>query len=179
MKENPLSGYRQQMIVARVNYFVELASKLYATQFPTPKILFDLAGHSVGMYLVKKKQSFLRFNPWIFDLYFDDHFYETVPHEVAHYIVDQLFKPGRALKPHGLEWKKVMSDFGIKPQVTFKHDLNGIPVRRQRVRLYQCDCQQHELSMTRHNRVSKGLVYICRECGSILIETPQHPSVSQ
>ena len=39
---------------------------------------------------------------------FEDHFHETVPHEVAHYIVDQLFKPGPALKPHGVEWKKVM-----------------------------------------------------------------------
>ena len=179
MKENPLSSIRQQMIVARVNYFVELASKLYETQFPIPEILFDLAGQNVGMYLVKREQSLLRFNPWIFDLYFEDHFHETVPHEVAHYIVDQLFKPGRVLKPHGLEWKKVMSDFGIKPQVTFKHDLNGIPSRRQRVRLYRCDCQQHELSMTRHNRVSKGIVYRCRECGSKLTEIRQDLLVSQ
>ena len=74
MKENPLSSFRQQMIVARVNYFVELASELYQAQFPIPKIVFDLAGHSVGMYLVKKEQSLLRFNPWIFDLYFEDHF---------------------------------------------------------------------------------------------------------
>ena len=179
MKENPLSSYRQQMIVARVKYFLGLASDLYATQFPTPKIVFDLAGHSVGMYLVKREQAFLRFNPWIFDLYFDDHFHETVPHEVAHYIVDQLFKYDRALKPHGLEWKKVMSDFGINPQVTFKHDLNGIPSRRQRIRLYRCDCQQHELSMTRHNRISKGIVYMCRECGSKLTEIRQDRLVSK
>ena len=43
-----------------------------------------------------------------------------------------------------------MSDFDIEPQVTFKHELTGIPSRRQRVRPYRCDCQQHELSMTRH-----------------------------
>jgi len=179
VKENQLSSERQQLIVARVNYFVELASRLYATQFLTPKIAFDLTGHSVGMYVVKKKQSFLRFNPWIFDLYFEDHFHETVPHEVAHYVVDQLFKPRRSLKPHGFEWKKVMSDFGIEPQVTFKHDLNGIPSRRQRVRLYRCDCQQHELSMTRHNRICKGLVYMCRECRSQLFEIREVRTISQ
>ena len=179
MKENPLSIDRQQLIFARVDYFIELASQLYAASFLTPQVVFDLTGHSAGMYVVKIRQSFLRFNPWIFNLYFEDHFHETVPHEVAHYVVDQLFRPRGALKPHGQEWEKVMSDFGIEPQVTFKHELNGIPCRRQQVRLYRCSCQQHELSMTRHNRARRGLVYLCIECGSQLFESQEANSISQ
>jgi len=92
---------------------------------------------------------------------------ETVPHEVAHVVTEQLF--GK-VKPHGNEWRSVMAHFGI-PEAERCHDfdLQDIPNRGQRRWTYSCDCQTHQLSTTRHYRILRGTQkYLCRNCGQQL-----------
>jgi SprT protein len=48
------------------------------------------------------------------------------------------------------------------------YPLDRIEVRRQRRWSYQCDCSDHELSTTRHNRVMSGTRYHCRQCHAVL-----------
>ncbi|VAW72147.1 hypothetical protein MNBD_GAMMA13-1699, partial [hydrothermal vent metagenome] len=93
----------------------------------------------------------------------------TVPHEVAHYIADRVWGLA-SIRPHGVEWRSVMHQLGAEPSASARFDLSGLPVRRQRRFTYRCDCDTHELTACRHNRVSKGRArYHCRQCGAVLV----------
>jgi SprT protein len=90
---------------------------------------------------------------------------ETVPHEVAHVVTAVCH--GR-VRPHGTEWQAVMRWLGFEaPQRC--HRFETPPgTRGQRRWTYRCDCREHRLSTTRHNRAQRGLGYVCRACGSAL-----------
>lgn len=91
---------------------------------------------------------------------------ETVPHEVAHLVAWLLF--GDRIKPHGPQWQSVMRYLGVaEPKRCHQFEL-AAPARRQRRWHYRCDCREHQLSSTRHNRARRGQVYVCATCGKPL-----------
>lgn len=96
---------------------------------------------------------------------FEDYSQRTPAHEVAHYVVDCLY-PKHGVKPHGTQWQAVMQAFGLDASRCHQYDLTNIPQRKQRRFRYQCACQEHMLSTTRHNRVlNHGTEYRCKKCG--------------
>lgn len=130
---------------------------------PVP-VAFDLAGRSAGQFVGRGDHCLIRFNPWIFARYFEENLATTVPHEVAHYAVYRAW-PGRRVRPHGREWQGIMRALKVEPSVTFDLDLSGLPRRQQRRHRYHCGCKEHDLSTTRHNRVSAGRArYACLQC---------------
>jgi SprT protein len=111
-----------------------------------------------------RQQREIRYNPYIFSKYFDDNFATTIPHEVAHYVTDIIYGL-KNIKPHGREWKEVMDAFGANASVTADYDLAGLPLKRQAVFTYQCACREHQLSATRHNKITKRRYqYTCNYC---------------
>jgi len=59
-----------------------------------------------------------------------------------------------------------MTAFGLEPSRCHEFDLAQVSTRRQRRFRYRCDCREHELSATRHNRILRGEQrYSCRKCG--------------
>ena len=77
-------------------------------------------------------------------------------------------------KADGSEWQDLMVCFGADPRATFDLDISDIPQRRQATHPYRCDCQFHEISTTRHNRIRRGKGrYLCRHCDGELVYTPQ------
>ncbi|MEH6593225.1 MAG: SprT-like domain-containing protein [Halioglobus sp.] len=164
----PIKSEQQQCVLDRTEYFMLEAEKVFGRKFKRIPVLFDLRGTTAGMYKVHGKRRWIRYNPWIFSKYFEANWRDTVPHEVAHYIIDIAF--GRRAKPHGVEWKTLMARFEADPGVTFKLDLSGIPKRQQRTHPYHCLCQIHQVSTTRHNRVIRGRGrYHCRSCEGELV----------
>jgi len=149
------------------------AAGLFERKFVVPPVQFDLTGRAAGQYRVLRGEVAIRYNPYIFARYFDDNLNETVPHEVAHFVVDQLWGL-RRVRAHGREWQSVMRALEAEPRATVRYDLTGLPVRRQRRFAYRCDCRTHELSTCRHNRVQRGEArYHCRQCGqSLVIDCP-------
>ena len=124
------------------------------------------------MFKILGKQRVIRYNPWIFAKYYEESLRGTVPHEVAHYIVHEVY-PRRGTKPHGWQWRELMARFGADPGVTFDRDLAGVPQRSQRRHRYFCGCQVHEVSTTRHNRVQRRRVrYHCCSCDGLLVFVP-------
>ncbi len=120
------------------------------------------------MFRVRGNEACIRYNPWIFGKYFQENLMNTVPHEVAHFIVHEVYGLQR-IRPHGRQWQALMVQFGVDPRVTFDLDLTGIPQRRQRRYRYLCGCTEHALSSTRHRRVLAGTGrYQCRRCGQTL-----------
>lgn len=162
----PLGPTRQAEVEAAVRDCLRRAARELGRDIPPPAVRFDLSGRSAGMFRAKGRHCELRFNPWIFALYYTENLRETVPHEVAHYLV-WWQHPRRRLRPHGRQWQAWMAFFGVPATVTFDRDLQGVPQRRQRRFRYACDCSEHELSATRHGRQQRGEArYQCRRCGS-------------
>jgi SprT protein len=148
---------------------VQAAREIYARDFAPVEVRFDLSGTAAGMYRVTGPRRCIRYNPWIFARYFEDSLAETVPHEVAHYVVDCLFGL-RRVRPHGAEWKGVVQALGASGRASACYDLSGLPLRRQRRFPYRCRCRIHQLSACRHHRVQRGEShYLCRYCHSQMV----------
>ena len=163
----PINEAQRAQVVAKTREYIALAEGIFERKLPAIPVLFDLFGSTAGMYKVLGRKGCIRYNPWIFSKYFVENVEGTVPHEVAHFVVDQVYRG--STKPHGIEWQQLMAQFGANAEVTFKLDLAGIPQRKQQRHRYVCACQEHELSATRHNRIRrrKG-IYHCVNCGEKL-----------
>jgi len=165
----PINDSQRAQVVAATERYIALAEKTWRRHFERIPVAFDLSGRSAGMFRADGLRSWIRYNPWVFGKYFEENLAGTVPHEVAHYIVHELY-PRRRIRPHGPQWRQVMQMFDADPEVTFSLDLSGVPQRRQRRHSYHCGCQAHVLSTTRHNRVLRGAGrYQCRRCGHDLV----------
>ena len=151
---------------------LQRAERLFRLGHKPIPVRFDLSGCTAGMYRVARREAVIRYNPYIFARYFEHGLAVTVPHEVAHYITDRLY--GIAyVRPHGREWRAVMQALGAEPRATARFDLSGIPQRRHRRFGYACDCDTHQLSTCRHNRIVAGKArYYCRGCGAELVALP-------
>ena len=168
----PIDNIQQTQVLAETEKYRRLAEDAYLRNIPAVPVQFNLRGGSAGMFQVKGRESCIRYNPWLFAKYFDENLLGTVPHEVAHMVVHRLYGLHR-VKPHGPEWRAVMSVFDADPTVTSDFDLEGIPQRQQRRFRYLCDCREHLLSTRRHNTVQRGKGrYQCRICGGELRYQP-------
>lgn len=148
-------------------HWLAQARLITGCEIPDLPVLLNLKGSAAGQYQGGSLPC-IRYNPLIAAQVFEDFIARTVPHEVAHYAVEKSF-PGKRVKPHGLEWQSMMRAFGLEPSVRHTYDLSRVPVRRQRRYMYTCDCREHQLSATRHNRVQyREASYLCNQCGSKL-----------
>ena len=164
----PLDSARRELVVAATDDYIRRAAELFGQDFAAIPVHFDLKGRSAGMFKVSHGNCQIRYNPWIFDRYYEENLASTVPHEVAHYIVHELYG-FRAVRPHGREWKALMHQFGADASVTCDFDLTGVPQRRERRYSYRCDCRTHQLSARRHNAIQRGQSdYQCRYCFAVL-----------
>ncbi|MDO8860685.1 SprT-like domain-containing protein [Haliea sp. E1-2-M8] len=165
----PIGQPQRAEVVAATEAWIERAAQMLALPLAPVPVLFDLRGTSAGMFRARGRDCWIRFNPWIFAKHFEDNLHFTVPHEVAHYAV-HCQRHRRRVRPHGPEWQRVMRGFGLPPEVTFKLDLSGIPVRRQQRHAYRCGCRDHAVSTVRHKRMREGRArYLCRYCDAALL----------
>ncbi len=168
----PIDPQREQQVRSLTRDYIARAGRIYDSEFPLIPVMFDLRGRAAGMYRVRNRDRVIRYNPYIFAKYFDDNLITTVPHEVAHYVVDLMYN-GRSVRPHGAEWRRVMQSLGAVPNVTGTYDLSGVPLRRQKRHSYRCQCSTHQISTARHNRIVRGEArYYCRKCKSAIRQIP-------
>lgn len=169
----PIDNAQQSLVAQATEHYIVRAETLFARRFERVPVLFDLKGRAVGMFKVIGNRRLIRYNPWIFAKYFEENLRDTVPHEVAHFIVHELY-PRRRIKPHGAQWQELMACFGADAGVTFDLDLDGVPQRSQRTYPYFCGCQMHAVSTTRHNRVQRRRMrYHCCSCDGLLVYAPR------
>lgn len=164
-----LTDSQQQQVSAETQNVIAQAGQLLGKKIPDVSVLYDLKGRSAGQFRVRKRLCEIRYNPTLFGLYFDDNLSNTVPHEVAHYLVYLLYPRRRTgyrrVKPHGLEWRELMAKLGADASVCHNYDLGLIAQRKERQFSYNCDCKQHQISCRRHNKIQSGMArYSCRYC---------------
>lgn len=163
-----INNEQQIHVVSETARYIRLASDLLQRPFTEIPVLFNLKGLAAGMYRVNRQGRCIRYNSYLFAKYFEENFATTIPHEVAHYIVDQVHGL-RHVKPHGHEWRELMQMFGADASRTALFDIEGIPARNYRRYAYQCDCKIYELTSRRHNRIVRGRArYHCRRCGTVI-----------
>jgi len=164
----PILETQKQAVMAETNRRIDEACIIFNTRLPYLPVTFDLRGKCAGMYKAVGDHRLIRYNPWIFAKYFKESFSNTVPHEVAHYVVHTIWG-SKGVKPHGQEWRDTMLALGVSPRVTNNYDLTDVPQRNYRRYRYRCDCKTHELTIIRHQKiVHQGARYYCKSCHGIL-----------
>ena len=166
ISHQPLTAVQRCVVVLATQACLDRAGCRVHRIFPSIPVSFDLRGRAAGMYRVRCGRREIRFNPYIFARDFDRGMTQTVPHEVAHYVVDMLFG-ARRVRPHGPEWREWMRALDAEPRATGHYDLSGLPVRSERRFAYRCACAlTHQLSTRRHRAIGRGKVrYLCKTCG--------------
>ncbi|QUX95923.1 SprT family zinc-dependent metalloprotease [Marinomonas sp. CT5] len=150
-----------QLIQDKTQDCFDRADEFFATKFKRASCNFKQKGRAAGTAHLQKNE--LRFNHFMYQQDPIEFLETVVPHEVAHLIVFQIY--GTTVRPHGKEWKAVMLKvYGLNPSRTHNFD---VP-KPKNVYQYHCSCKSHELSKLRHNKVQKGVEYICKDCRKIL-----------
>lgn len=166
----PINGRQQQQVIESTHYCISRASELMQCKLAIIPVKFNLKGRAAGMFCVSAGQQWIRYNPYIFAKYFSDNLSQTIPHEVAHFAIEQVYGHDH-VRPHGREWRALMQAMGVTDASrTCTYDLTGIPQRKQHYHSYLCDCSHHQLTRQRHNRIKRdGMRYYCRQCQQLLI----------
>lgn len=156
-KRIPINLHNQ--VIACLRKYLAQANQLLNMQFTEPKIIYKPKGSVAGSAFLMRWE--IQLNPTMLADNEQVFIEEVVPHELAHLIV---FKKFGNVKPHGKEWQYVMSNIlGKMPKTT--HNFN---VKRD-FYLYYCECQEHQLTKIRHNKVQHNNInYLCRKCGTQL-----------
>jgi len=153
--------------VARSHELLRRAEQGFACRMPVPAFRFDLRGRAAGQARIAPgRTSELRYNVDLLLAHPAEFLAQTVPHEVAHLVAYQVF--GRAIRPHGREWRSVMELFGVPARRCHDYPMEDLPTRRLKRYAYHCACSTHALSSIRHNRWRRGQRYVCRTCGQPL-----------
>ncbi len=164
----PIGQEQQQRVIAQTREYLTRAAEILQREFTDIRVCFDLKGRAAGMYCIREDRRWIRYNPYIFAKYFDDNLQQTVPHEVAHYVIEQVYGH-QTVRPHGREWQALMLSLGAEPERTCHYDLQGVPLRQQHYHGYACACSSYQLTRRRHNRIVRdGVRYYCRQCKQAL-----------
>jgi len=169
----------QRQVIEATRRFISLARTRYRIDIAPPQLRFDLRGRAAGMvvfYRGDPPTAAIRYNDRLLQENKQTFIQQTVPHEVAHLISRSLF--GTSIKPHGPEWRTVMTLFEADPSRCHNFSTEHIRTRRMKRFLYRCDCREHWLSTIRHHRNLRGTTYLCRACGLQLVPINTNPIAS-
>ena len=154
----------EKYITQKVESYFQIASNKLNMAFPEIIVKFDLKGTVSGRCdCYSGGKMILKFNIEIFKLN-REKFYEVIIHEVAHGVLFQ--KHGlRKIKPHGKEWKRMVTEMGGVPKRC--HDYKMPPSKKKKFECV-CNCDTHFVSRIIYERISFGKVYRCRDCKGVL-----------
>ncbi len=149
--------------VALVKHY-QTACQWYSTNIPDmhfemPNLEFKQRGKIAGSAWLQKH--LIRLNPVLLrenQVAFEKH---VIPHELAHLMVYKQYR--MKVKPHGKEWQFIMNEiFDLPALVNHPFDTSSVA---QASFTYRCACQEHQLTLIRHNKVVKGKQkYVCKHC---------------
>lgn len=147
----------------KVDACYDMAEAYFACDFPRPISNLKQKGKAAGTAHLQKNE--LRFNAYMFHQNQEKFLNEVVPHEVAHLLVYHLY--GGRVKPHGKEWQFIMREVFHRPAAR-THNFD-VPEAKQ-LFPYRCQCQVHQLTIRRHNKIKQGTQYLCRQCKGTLFQ---------
>ena len=164
----------KEFILELISRTVEFTKEEYPNvKFFQPNVVWIKDNSSAGMYDPRTNE--IKLNERFINV--TGEAIETAIHEVAHWAVHWIWD-GRRLKPHGVEWKNLMTLYGYpNAKATFNEDnpmakATNNKVRRQRRWEYSCNCtEKHEVATVTHNRIQKGQSRHCNDCKATIVFT--------
>jgi len=152
----------QQAVMHCLREKLMQANAFLQREYALPDVLYQQRGTAAGTAWLEKNE--IRLNPVLLLENQQAFIDEVVPHELAHILVWKHF--GR-VPPHGKEWKWMMEVvLGVSARRTHQFAVQSV---RSNTFPYTCPCQQHQLTVRRHNRVLRGETqYRCTRCGQQL-----------
>ena len=143
---------------------LQQAEQALQQAWPRPVLSYTQRGKAAGTAHLHRWE--IRLNPVLLVDNQELFLHEVIAHELAHLLV--FARHGR-VAPHGKAWQAMMRQvFGLAPRVTHQLDISSL---QGPLFAYQCACQEHRLSLRRHNKVQRGQSrYLCRHCGQPLTE---------
>ena len=155
-----------QQVEAAIRKTEEQARQHFNISLPNAGIDYSLHGRCAAQARVDSDgQTFLRINLQLLSENLDDYLQQTIPHEIAHLVVNwQARKERRRPRPHGPQWQNVMRDcFALQPIRC--HSYKTTPARIvPRNFLYRCNCREHRLTSIMHNKITRNYRALCRSC---------------
>lgn len=141
---------------------LQQAQQALQQSWPRPKLSYTQRGKAAGTAHLQRWE--IRLNPVLLVENQALFLHEVIAHELAHLLV--FARHGR-VAPHGKAWQAMMRQvFGLSPRVTYQLDISSL---QGPLFAYRCACQEHRLSLRRHNKVQRGQSrYLCRHCGQPL-----------
>ncbi|MES9902066.1 MAG: SprT-like domain-containing protein [Sedimenticola sp.] len=159
----------ESRVIKETRRRLKLAAKHFGQSMLAVEIRFDLTGRAAGMVIFHVGgRPVIRYNRVLLSENPEPFIQQTPPHEAAHLVARTIY--GGKIKPHGEEWRSVMTLFGIDPKRCHQFDTSRSGGRRMRRFTYHCGCTTHQLTSIRHRRVIEGRIYLCRACGEALKE---------
>lgn len=163
---------------------IKLVESHYGTKTaPRTYISYELKSANIlGSHQIKildgETVHYIKLNPYLLNELKQQYISEVFVHEYAHACVHKYCRgSGKKIMPHGKEFKKFCSLFGISDSATSKVANNLTQFSENSTKpmfAYSCDCKTHYLSKTRHNKSQKnGILYRCKNCSAILSYTPE------
>lgn len=152
----------QQAVMRTLRNKLQLANQRLERNYPEPAVSWQQRGTAAGSAWPLRWE--IRLNPVLLMENQQTFIDQVVPHELAHLLVWKQF--GR-VAPHGKEWKWMMSEILEVPALrTHRFDVDSV---KSRLYPWYCDCQQHQLTLRRHNKAVRGSSqYRCIRCNSLL-----------
>ena len=142
---------------------LQQAEQALQQTWPSPILSYTQRGKAAGTAHLHRWE--IRLNPVLLVDNLELFLHEVIAHELAHLLV--FARHGRGA-PHGKPWQLMMRQvFGLEPRVTHRLDISKL---QGPLFAYRCACQEHHLSVRRHNRLLRGQCrYLCRHCGTPLL----------
>ncbi len=166
MAKLPINTDLQQQAEVVVRRAERRVRCFYGINLPEALIDFSLRGRCAGQARVDcNGKTTLRINQQLLEENLDDFLTNTIPHEVAHLVVNwKARKKCQRPRPHGSEWQAVMQDcFELEAQRC--HAYRTYPARIvARPFVYHCGCREHNLTNIMHKRLSRSYQALCKDC---------------
>jgi SprT protein len=152
-------------IIDEVHKVYDKARSVFGREFDLPHIKFSKRGKVAGTANYSRNE--LNFNMVLFKENKDDFLKTTIPHECCHLFARTLY---RHITPHGRQWKSCMLTLGYNPNRCHKYNVTNSTVFHKGKYVYKCSCfVLHTVSIVRHRKMNRGIVYRCSRCKGVLI----------
>lgn len=163
MNEHNFHQLKMQ-VLRRLHQGLQRAQQHFQRDFLIPSINYKLRGVKAGVAYLQRNE--IRLNPILLQENPNTFIQQVVWHELAHLLSFQLY--GR-VKPHGIEWQKIMTEIFKLPAETC-HQFDTARTQGKTF-FYHCNCRTHQLSLRRHNKIQrKEAEYFCLQCKGKLIK---------
>jgi len=162
-------------VKTKINEMIEFSKNKWNLDIDV-KISYSLdSSRAVGRYNPNSKT--IELNLGLLNEYKEFYINDTVIHEFCHVLVHSKYPTGyngyKRVMPHGREFKAFCSWFGNDGKATTSLFNDSSTMKKRKTStlfVYKCNCQVHQITKTRHNKIIQGKAsYSCKNCSSTLV----------